>query len=189
MFSLSANRVSMRTGMQVTMLRAHLDASYLFLVSAKGGEHLYHVMEGPAFAAVFYFHMARYVSSAVMLVVLLLTLLTVSPALIAIAAIVALVRDGAPRSRLVRDGWIARIATVQGSLTDDGLVRRTLAEYGIDTVFHLGAQTLVGVAKVDPYKAIELSKSRRYPEGRLECSRAITGGAISLLRVSNLTST
>jgi CDP-glucose 4,6-dehydratase len=71
------------------------------------------------------------------------------------ASVVALVRDGAPRSRLVRDGWLNRIETVQGSLTTDGLVRRTLAEYGIDTVFHLGAQTLVGVAKVDPIGTLE----------------------------------
>jgi CDP-glucose 4,6-dehydratase len=71
------------------------------------------------------------------------------------ASVVALVRDGAPRSRLVRDGWLDRISTVQGSLTDDGLVRRTLAEYAIETVFHLGAQTLVGVAKVDPVGTLE----------------------------------
>ena len=83
--------VAMRTWMRVTMLKSHLDATYLFLVSAKGGEHLYHIMEGPAFAAVFYFYMARYISSLVMLGVLLLTLLTVSPALIAVAAGVALV--------------------------------------------------------------------------------------------------
>jgi CDP-glucose 4,6-dehydratase len=71
------------------------------------------------------------------------------------ASVVALVRDGAPRGRLVRDGWLHRIATVQGSLTDDGLVRRALAEYAIDTVFHLGAQTLVGVAKLDPTGTLE----------------------------------
>lgn len=71
------------------------------------------------------------------------------------AFVVALVRDGSPRSRLVRDGWLARIASVQGSLSDDGLLRRAFAEYSIDTVFHLGAQTLVGVAKVDPVGTLE----------------------------------
>ena len=69
--------------------------------------------------------------------------------------VVALVRDGMPRSRLVSEGWMGRIVTVQGSLSDDGLVRRTLAEYGIDTVFHLGAQTQVGVAKIDPVGTLE----------------------------------
>lgn len=71
------------------------------------------------------------------------------------ANVVALVRDGSPRSPLVRDGWLNRIACVRGSLTEDGLVRRALAEYSIDTVFHLGAQTLVGVAKVDPLGTLE----------------------------------
>lgn len=71
------------------------------------------------------------------------------------ASVVALVRDGSPRSRLVADGWIDRINTVRGSLTDDGLVRRALAEYEVDTAFHLGAQTLVGVAKHDPIGTLE----------------------------------
>ena len=34
-------------------------------------------------------------------------------------------------------------------------MRRALAEYAIDTVFHLGAQTLVGIAKVDPVGTLE----------------------------------
>jgi len=71
------------------------------------------------------------------------------------AQVVALVRDGAPRSLLVRDGWIDRISSVQGSLSDEGLLRRAFAEYSIDTVFHLGAQTLVGVARRDPVGTLE----------------------------------
>ena len=71
------------------------------------------------------------------------------------ATVVALVRDGSPRSRLVRDGWIDRIATVRGGLTEDGLVRRSFSEYEIQTVFHLGAQTLVGVAANDPVSTLE----------------------------------
>jgi CDP-glucose 4,6-dehydratase len=71
------------------------------------------------------------------------------------AEVVALVRDGSPRSRLVREGWLSRIVTVSGSLSDDGLLRRAFAEYSIDTVFHLGAQTLVGVAKADPVGTLE----------------------------------
>lgn len=71
------------------------------------------------------------------------------------ASVVVLVRDTTPRSMLVREGWLNRVASVHGSLTDDGLVRRTLAEYGVQTIFHLGAQTLVGVAKVDPIGTLE----------------------------------
>ena len=71
------------------------------------------------------------------------------------ANVVALVRDGAPRSKLVSDGWLDRIATVRGSLTDGELLRRSLAEYAIESVFHLGAQTLVGVAKHDPVGTLD----------------------------------
>ena len=71
------------------------------------------------------------------------------------AEVVALIRDGAPNSLLVREGWIDRINTVNGSLTDTGTIRRVLAEYSIDTVFHLAAQTLVGVAKTDPVGTLE----------------------------------
>jgi CDP-glucose 4,6-dehydratase len=73
------------------------------------------------------------------------------------AAVVALVRDGAPRSMLVSEGWLDRIATVRGSLTDGDLLRRTMAEYAVETVFHLGAQTLVGVAKHDPTGTFEVN--------------------------------
>ena len=71
------------------------------------------------------------------------------------ASVVVLIRDATPRSLLVREGWLDRIISVHGSLTEEGLVRRTLAEYGIQTIFHLGAQTLVGVAKVDPLGTLE----------------------------------
>jgi len=71
------------------------------------------------------------------------------------AEVVALVRDGLPRSRLVQDGWLDRIVTVRGSLTDADLIRRTLAEYDIRSIYHLGAQTQVGVARVDPVGTLE----------------------------------
>jgi CDP-glucose 4,6-dehydratase len=71
------------------------------------------------------------------------------------ANVVVLLRDANPRSRLVSDGWIERCTAVHGGLTDVGLMRRALAEYSIDTVFHLGAQTLVGIAKVDPVGTLE----------------------------------
>lgn len=71
------------------------------------------------------------------------------------AQVVALVRDGSPRSILAQDEWMARINTVHGSLSDSALLRRTVAEYGVDTIFHLAAQTLVGVAKEDPIGTLE----------------------------------
>ena len=71
------------------------------------------------------------------------------------AEVVALVRDRAPRSMFVRDGWNDRVAVVSGSVDDLDLMRRTVSEYAIETVFHLAAQTLVGVAKKDPVGTLE----------------------------------
>jgi CDP-glucose 4,6-dehydratase len=71
------------------------------------------------------------------------------------ADVTVLVRDALPRSLLVSDGWLDKVNVVRGSLTDEALLRRSFAEYGIESVFHLGAQTLVGVAKADPVGTLE----------------------------------
>lgn len=71
------------------------------------------------------------------------------------ANVVALIRDGVPGSRLQRSGLAGRINTVHGSVNDMGLLRRTMAEYSVQTVFHLAAQTLVGIAKQDPIGTLE----------------------------------
>jgi CDP-glucose 4,6-dehydratase len=62
------------------------------------------------------------------------------------ADVTCLVRDWVPQSRLVGSrGW-ERANLVRGELEDVALVTRALNEYEIDTVFHLGAQTIVGTA-------------------------------------------
>jgi CDP-glucose 4,6-dehydratase len=66
------------------------------------------------------------------------------------ARVVALVRDDAPRSLFAREGLAARVEVVRGSLDDAALIRRVISEYDVATVFHLAAQTLVGVARADP---------------------------------------
>jgi CDP-glucose 4,6-dehydratase len=66
------------------------------------------------------------------------------------AEIVGLVRDYAPRSMVVSEGLIERIATVPGDLESLPTVQRAIAEYEPHTVFHLAAQPLVQVAKRDP---------------------------------------
>jgi CDP-glucose 4,6-dehydratase len=71
------------------------------------------------------------------------------------AEVVALVRDRVPQSMLVREGVLDQCTVVNGSLADDKLLRRALSEYSVDTVFHLAAQPLVGVAKVDPVGTLE----------------------------------
>ena len=66
------------------------------------------------------------------------------------AEVVALIRDQAPNSMLVREGVIGKIAIVFGELESLSTMRRAIAEYEPHTVFHLAAQPLVQVAKRDP---------------------------------------
>jgi len=66
------------------------------------------------------------------------------------AQVVGLIRDGVPKSRLNIDGLIHKIITVQGCVEDLHSLNRVIAEYEIDTVFHLAAQTIVGVACHNP---------------------------------------
>jgi CDP-glucose 4,6-dehydratase len=62
------------------------------------------------------------------------------------ARVVCLVRDWVPESRLMESDTLSRVRTVRGELEDYQLLLRALNEYEIDTVFHLGAQTIVGTA-------------------------------------------
>lgn len=71
------------------------------------------------------------------------------------AEVVCLVRDWVPQSELVRQDDISRVRVVRGDVTDEALMRRILGEYEIDTVFHLAAQTIVGVANRDPLSTFE----------------------------------
>jgi CDP-glucose 4,6-dehydratase len=71
------------------------------------------------------------------------------------ARVVAVVRDSAPHSMLVRDNLISRIDVVHGSLADRSFLQRVMCEYEIATVFHLGAQALVAIARTDPIGTLE----------------------------------
>lgn len=71
------------------------------------------------------------------------------------ATLTCLVRDWVPESRLVRSGALARVNAVRGELEDYPTLARTLNEYEIDTVFHLGAQTIVGTALRSPLATFE----------------------------------
>jgi CDP-glucose 4,6-dehydratase len=66
------------------------------------------------------------------------------------ADIVCLVRDWVPGSELVRSSVIERVKVVRGDICDAPLMERVLGEYEIDTVFHLAAQTIVGIANRNP---------------------------------------
>ena len=71
------------------------------------------------------------------------------------ASVVALVRDYDPQSRLIRGGSINKISVVNGSLEDYRTLERAISENEVDTVFHLAAQPLVGVANRSPLMTFE----------------------------------
>ena len=71
------------------------------------------------------------------------------------ADVVCLVRDWVPDCELVRAKWIEKVKVVRGDLRDQALLERTLGEYEIDTVFHLAAQTIVGIANNNPISTFE----------------------------------
>jgi len=66
------------------------------------------------------------------------------------ADVVCLVRDWVPQSDLVRARLIDRVKVVNGDVRSQSLLERVLGEYEIDTVMHLAAQTIVGVANRNP---------------------------------------
>jgi CDP-glucose 4,6-dehydratase len=66
------------------------------------------------------------------------------------AEVTGLVRDSVPKSYFYRSGLNEMINVVRGELEDPVVLERTLNEYEIDTVFHLGAQTIVSIANRDP---------------------------------------
>lgn len=76
------------------------------------------------------------------------------------ANVIALVRDNVPRSILwsssVEFKYIKdNLTLVYGKLEDYDILERTLNEYEIEAVFHLGAQTIVGTANRNPVSTFE----------------------------------
>jgi CDP-glucose 4,6-dehydratase len=71
------------------------------------------------------------------------------------ADVVCLVRDWVPQSQFVRGRLVDRVKVVRGDVCDRALLERVLAEYEVDTVLHLAAQTIVGVANRNPISTFE----------------------------------
>lgn len=71
------------------------------------------------------------------------------------ADIVCLVRDWVPQSELVRANLTEQVKVVRGDVIDQTLLERILGEYEINTVFHLAAQTIVGIANRNPTSTFE----------------------------------
>lgn len=71
------------------------------------------------------------------------------------ANVVCLIRDIVPKSNLYLNGYYKKVVMVNGCLEDYSLIERTLNEYEMDTIFHLGAQTIVGTANRSPIGTFE----------------------------------
>jgi len=71
------------------------------------------------------------------------------------AEVVCLLRDWVPQSELVRAGLLERVKVVRGDVRDQKVLERTLGEYEVDTVIHLAAQTIVGIANRNPLSTFE----------------------------------
>jgi CDP-glucose 4,6-dehydratase len=71
------------------------------------------------------------------------------------ARVMGLVRDTVPRTTFTEWNLGAQIVVVRGDLSDYPLLERTLAEYEIDTVFHLAALAAIPVANRTPLATFE----------------------------------
>ncbi len=66
------------------------------------------------------------------------------------ASVTVLVRDRLPFSLLVTKGLEQKVNLVSGDLCDFSSLQRIVNEFNVDTVFHLGAQAIVGYANRSP---------------------------------------
>ncbi len=89
------------------------------------------------------------------------------------AYVVVLVRDWDPQSQLIRSGDIQQTRVVNGPLEDYAILERAINEHETDTVFHLGAQTLVGTAMRSPLPTFEANIRGTY--NLLEACRVHSG--------------
>ncbi len=64
-------------------------------------------------------------------------------------------RDAVVRSALVVEGIERTVNVVHGDICDADLIERAVGEYEVDTVFHLAAQTIVGIANTAPLSTFE----------------------------------
>ncbi len=71
------------------------------------------------------------------------------------AFVVAMVRDDDPQSRFYTDGISKRCTIMRGDLVHLDHCMRAINDYDVETIFHLGAQTIVGAALRDPLDCFE----------------------------------
>ena len=88
------------------------------------------------------------------------------------AFVVTYICDMDPQSELMRSGVVERTNVVNGRLEEPDVVERAINLHEVDTVMHLGAQTIVGTAFRSPRRTFEaniagtwnvLDACRRHP--------------------------
>jgi CDP-glucose 4,6-dehydratase len=71
------------------------------------------------------------------------------------ADVVVLVRDWVPGARLIELQPKLQVNIVRGDVDDQSTLERVMGEYEVDTVLHLAAQTIVGIADRNPISTFE----------------------------------
>jgi CDP-glucose 4,6-dehydratase len=71
------------------------------------------------------------------------------------AQVVALIHHPDPQSNFYRSGLYRSTTIVQGNLENYSVFEHAINKYEIDTVFHLAAQAIVGVAYRSPWQTFE----------------------------------
>ena len=66
------------------------------------------------------------------------------------AKIVAIIRDEVAESNFYRSGLDKKAACIRGKLEEYSVVERVINEYSPEVIYHLGAQTIVGIANRSP---------------------------------------
>ncbi len=99
------------------------------------------------------------------------------------AHVVALVKDADPQTELIRTGNISRMTVVNGNLEDYWTIERAINEHEIQTVFHLGAQAIVGAALRSPLPTFETNIRGTY--NVLEACRVHSGRVKSVVIASS----
>ena len=76
------------------------------------------------------------------------------------ANVIVLQRDFVPSSRLFETDAFKKVTVVRGDFEDYDLVYRTLNDYEIDTVFHVGAQAIAPIANRAPVPPLKTNNIR-----------------------------
>jgi len=91
------------------------------------------------------------------------------------AQVTCLVRDWVPGCKFINEGLINSVNIVRGELEDYMVLLRSINENEIDTVFHLGAQTIVGTSSRSALSTFEANIRGTWNllEACKNCSRLI----------------